>query len=226
MNNNVRKNRWRRAEAAKKREERVITGYVQMKHPEIYKEAAGFYNLLNEKYPSKLDLRKTNEYEALRMPVSGETIKKYYTRKAYPNIKKSVDVEVHNPGKTYEGNMQLNIQLISAEPVNKPVNEEPTTELQNTETVGVNEEQTTELQNTETVGVNEEPTANQDPLIQPAEIIIGETGTLEATFNAEIPEGVIEEIMATLQEDPFLESCFMDIDIDESSPLEKELALW
>ena len=48
-----RKNLWRRIEADRVREQRIITGYVALKHPEVYKEAAEFYNLLNEKYPGK-----------------------------------------------------------------------------------------------------------------------------------------------------------------------------
>ena len=76
-----RKNHWRRIEATKVREQRIITGYVEINHPEVYKEASNFYNLLNEKYPCKKDLRKTNEYEWMKTKIPGEITKKYYQRK-------------------------------------------------------------------------------------------------------------------------------------------------
>ena len=62
---------WRRAQAARAREERIITGYIKAKHPEIYGEATDFYNQLNKRYPHKCDLRKVPEFRALSLNNAG-----------------------------------------------------------------------------------------------------------------------------------------------------------
>ena len=54
----------RRAEAKKKRVERVVSGYIFHKYPVIYAEALTFYDKLNGIYPGKSDLRKTHQYMA------------------------------------------------------------------------------------------------------------------------------------------------------------------
>ena len=242
MDVNARKNRWRRAQNAKIREERVIAGYVEIKHPNIYKEAAGFYNMLNQKYPSKCDLRKTNEYECLKMPMAGEIIKKYYVRKSYPNIKKTVDVETHNPIKNYNDNLQLKIPLMSHNTAKTAVStQDPTVEFTETDTTQtlLNKEiekvmdqlredpyirdffsnmpetsESTQDPPIEPPNMSETSESNQEPPIEPVEIVIGETNTIQPTLNEDLPTEVIEEIMAGLREDPHLEAYFSDIDID------------
>ena len=220
-----RKNRWRRADSVKKRQERAIVGYMEIKYPNIYKEAVGFFNQLREKYPNKLDLRKTNEYDLLRMPA--KRIRKHTTTEVvYQKTKKTVEVE---------DNMQLRIRLFSPEQVAETPNEEPTTETPNEEpttetpnggptTETPNEGPTTETPNEEPTTETSDEMANQDPTIQPVETTIGETDTLDSTLNSAIPEAVIAQILETLREDPFLDSYFMDI--DECCPLEEELINW
>ena len=208
MESNIRKNRWRRAEAVRIREQRIISGYAEIKYPDIYKEAAGFYNLLNKKYPSKNDLRKTNEFELLKMDMPGEITKKYYKRrKEYPSIKKSVAVESHNP----RDNMQLIIPLMEHPNTStKPSGQEPPVETP--------------------VGSQDiaKAAGSQDTIIEEAEIIIDGTNSFQPTLNDEIPNKIIEEIMNGLSQDPDLQSFFadIDIDIDENSTLERELLLW
>ena len=98
-----RKNYWRRLEAANVRKQRVITGYVEAKYTEIYKECEEFYEMLNQKYPKRKDLRRTNEYLWMSQGISGKTVKKYYTRKPKGPPNKEV------PSKS---NMQLIIPLM------------------------------------------------------------------------------------------------------------------
>ena len=71
MSSMERKNIWRRMQTAKVRETRVITGYIEFKHPEVYKEAKEFYTELNNLYPGKKDLRKTNEFEWIKTGFPG-----------------------------------------------------------------------------------------------------------------------------------------------------------
>ena len=44
-----------------------INEYVKAKHEEIYEEAAAFYNYVNTIYPQKSDLRKTQEFKAMKL---------------------------------------------------------------------------------------------------------------------------------------------------------------
>ena len=104
-----RKNQWRRQEALKVREHRVTVGYMEAKYPQIYEEAIGFFNMLNNTYPDKKDLRKTNEYLWMRKGISGEKIRKYYTRKTQSKIDKKVLSKTDRVD-----NMQLIIPLMKA----------------------------------------------------------------------------------------------------------------
>ena len=220
---NKRKNRWRREEAARVREQRIIVGYVELKHPEVYKEAAGFYNLLNVKYPTKNDLRKTNEYEWLKTDMPNEITKKYYKRKQFPNIKKAnVDVKLHNPTTNCSDNMQLVIPLMEC-PVTTTAQEAPNESAAPGETT--NEQPQIELMEcTITTTAQEAPNES----VAPVEMVSDTTNSFIPTVNEEIPDSVLEEIMEGLRQDPFLQDFFEDIDIefDETSPLEKELETW
>ena len=106
----TRKNIYRREETEKVRIERVVTGYVKYRHPEIYEEAYSFYNHLNELYPNKKDLRRSNEFELLKRG-SFETMKKYYPRKT--TVRRT-------------DNMILNIELMSKTTVESSLEPEVT----------------------------------------------------------------------------------------------------
>ena len=60
-----RKNELRRNQRQLCREALVVKEYVQAKHDDVYKEACAFYNYLNSMYPTRSDLRKTDEFKAL-----------------------------------------------------------------------------------------------------------------------------------------------------------------
>ena len=95
----------RRVEAARIRQNRIITEYVRVKHPVAYSEAVIVYNQLNENYPKKPDLRKTKEFQRI---LSGESMPPtVYRQKCYPNI---------------TDNMQLRIPLLK---VQSPVVQSP-----------------------------------------------------------------------------------------------------
>ena len=87
----VRKCRWRKQEAIRVRKNRVTQGYIEKKYPEIYQEALEFYRFLDEKYPGKKDLRRTNEFEWVKTGISGQTARKYYTRKKTTTTTTTVD---------------------------------------------------------------------------------------------------------------------------------------
>ena len=71
----------RRAEAERVREERIVSGYIKYKHPEMFQQAMEFYQYLDKLYPQKKDLRRTNEYQMIK-DSNSRKIRKYYCQKA------------------------------------------------------------------------------------------------------------------------------------------------
>ena len=53
---------WRQNQKMEKRLSLFVQDYVQEKYQSIYAEAVSFYNTLNDRYPKKIDLRKTKEF--------------------------------------------------------------------------------------------------------------------------------------------------------------------
>ena len=207
---NVRKSQWRKVNNEKVRKERIISGYIEIKHRNIYNEATEFYNVLNDKYPNKHDLRKTNEYMCLKTGDGVENIKKYYIRKSRSGIKETVKMS----------NLELKIPLMSQDTIKSSKVQEPVVESTEPEI----EKAIAQHPNMPAIS---EP--NQDPTIEPVEIVIDETCTnIQPTLDEDLPSQLIEEIMDRLREDPFLQDYFsdMDITIDETNPLEDEDIFW
>ena len=61
------KNLARRQFSQEARAAMFIKEYIQTKHEEIYQEAVAFYNYVNNIYPQKSDLRKTEEFKAMKL---------------------------------------------------------------------------------------------------------------------------------------------------------------
>ena len=61
------KNALRRQYRQQAREALFIQDYIHEKYPEAYEEAATFYNYINNIYLEKKDLRRTDEFKALKM---------------------------------------------------------------------------------------------------------------------------------------------------------------
>ena len=67
---------WRRCKKFEKRQALFVQEYVEEKYRAIYDEVMEFYNALNGLYPTKYDLRKTNEFRKWKKAISGPTAKK------------------------------------------------------------------------------------------------------------------------------------------------------
>ena len=222
---NCRKNRWRKQEFQRVREQRVINGYVEKKHPQIFKEALDFYKFLDEKYPTKKDLRRTNEFEWIKTGISGQTTRKFYAHK------KTTTTTTTKTVKEYD-QMQLVIPLMTETTVStKAKFPSPTvTTTNNFESSqpqaepSINDEQP----QAEPFINYEQPTVNEEqPPLELSETVINSTTNFEPTLNEGIPDHIIEEIIDSLQKDPYLEDFFstINMDFDEESTLERELAL-
>ena len=187
---------WRRVEAARVRKQRIIAGYVKIRHAEIYKEASEFYETLHQKYPKKKDLRKTNEFEWLR----DETTRKFYTRKVKVSSTNNIQLVSEKVSSTN------NIQLVS-----EKVSSTDSMEL--------------------IIPLMKLPIQTRGETAETNVVVIDSSFDNEVVIDSsfdKIPDTTLDEIIHGLREDPDLQSLFDDIDIDidieESSPLERELA--
>ena len=82
------KNQLRRENRVQVRQALLICEYVQYKHPEVYEEAANFYNQLNAYYPLKHDLRRTDHFKALKLgiPFHPKKVTRNYVKQVYQPI--------------------------------------------------------------------------------------------------------------------------------------------
>ena len=181
----ARKCRWRKQEAIRVRKNRVTQGYIEKKYPEIYKEALEFYQFLDEKYPDKKDLRRTNEFEWVKTGISGQTAKKYYARRKTTTTTTTT---------TVDDRMELIIPLMRKGSTNVGSSQPPTDEQPHAENVPSGEMAETVIDTTDTS--NEE--------------IPG----IMSTLNQEIPDHIIEGIMSELRGDSDLETFFQTINYD------------
>ena len=249
---NSRSNLCRRQAAAKARQDRTIVAYIELKCPEAYNEAVGYYNTLNQRYPTKLDLRKTEEFHALKASVSGQPLikkktKKTYVKTTFPSMK-TMATENTTKGNLINDNMELKIELISpsttSEPYDKATQDDiPTQEI---------EQLMAELKKDPLLASFFTSTHNLPPIETPAENCIDITPNITEvipeppietpvesciditpSITEAIPQGIVDEIISDLEKEPDLESIFneMDIGMDieigieipETSPLEQEL---
>ena len=90
------KKQQRRENTSKKRQDQFITDYVYHKYGAIYNKAAQFYNILNQRYPKKYDLRKNEEYRKWKRQVTGQPEKnppkKKYLTPSHPDIHRPIQV--------------------------------------------------------------------------------------------------------------------------------------
>ena len=75
----------RRQDRSKVRQSLFINDYIFYKHHVIYQQAAQLYNELNEIYPKKPDLRRTEEFKNWKLDVTGQPRSvKRKTKKRHP----------------------------------------------------------------------------------------------------------------------------------------------
>ena len=67
-----RHNELRRRSRGKARKAIFIAEYVEVKYSNIFKEAEGLFNMLDEKYKDKYDLRKTDEFLFFKLTMEGK----------------------------------------------------------------------------------------------------------------------------------------------------------
>ena len=202
------KNNTRRLLTLTDKHDRFISAYVKNKHPDIYDEAHQVYTDLDQIYPQKRDLRKTQEFLHITQGVS-DIYQRYYMDKS---LKKTQE-------KLCTDNMMLQIPLLNL----------------NQTSMGTPQE-SSDLHADETPTVTSHPDeTSKDTPQESSDLHADETPTVTPHPDEalSIPNNVLEDVISELRKDPLLETYFSDFEMfdegdlihysDEETPLEWEL---
>ena len=202
-----------------------INDYVEVKHQEIYEEAVAFYNHVNNLYPEKKDLRKTDEFKALKL--------------GFTFVAKKQDKAANNPAQVYlpittvnqenftvitYNNLQTTEQATAEQATAEQTTAEQTTAEQTTARKTTAERATNKSQKimqlripllpssvtTETVNIVTQEIVEENPLT----VACNQLQDIEPTIDQEIPQEVFNEILAGLRQDPDLSKLMEDIEKD------------
>ena len=197
-----------------KRQNSLITDYIEHKYANIYAEAFEFYKNLDDKYPDKTDLRKTEEYKFWK----------------FGSVHLTSQPQEQEP-KEYTDNLQLNIPIKRYRTVKQgqsvttqtlSTQEQPSTAI-TTQTLSTQEQSSTAI-TTQTLSTQEQSSTIQTPQ------------TPQPTLLEELLHDLVQEMINELKEDPHMMNMFdtiegqldfeeLDIEIPDSL-LEKELQNW
>ena len=207
------KNLARRKYSQEARSAIFIKEYIHAKHKEIYEEAVAFYNHVNNLYPQKSDLRKTQEFKAMKLGMTFVAKQRKNLRQVYLPIP-TTDEHIFTVISTTDSTTE------QAETF--PSTADSTTEQ--AETFPSTIDSTTEQ--AETFPSTTEPKIMQlrIQLMSPHEIttttVLEENSLttlcdeLQPTLDEEIPEEVYNEILAGLRQDPDLSKLMEEIEKD------------
>ena len=202
-----------------KRQNSLITDYIQHKYANVYAEAFQFYKKLDDRYPNKTDLRKTDEYKFWKFgSVHLTSEQEQESQPQSPANSEPQEQEPQSPANSEP-------QEPPSPPSSQPQGSQYTDNLQlkipikRYRTVKHGQSATTQ-----TLSTQEQPSTVQIPQ------------TLQPTLLEELPDDLVQEIIDELKEDPHMMNMFdtmeeqfnfedLDIEIPDSL-LEKELENW
>ena len=228
------KNAARRQYRQDAREALFIQAYIKEKYPEVYEEAGTFYNHINKRYPQKRDLRKTEEFNALKLGFT------FVVKEQNKPL-----AQVYQPIYLAEGNYTVVAHMPPGTATEEP--EQPATEqaaTQEPEQVATEQSALEQPKQTKifelkiplmSAGLSTKTQGIQEnPLAAACRETLHETD--ESILADEIPQAVYESILADLQGDPYLSDIMNDIELEfdmevdlplEDDRLEQELSnLW
>ena len=242
-----RKKTQRRERVARKRQDLIITEYIQFKHYNIYKEALEFYNSINEKNPDKYDLRKTMEFRMFKVDTQPKI------EKAYPSAEKTTPDFPQSPTeKTTPDFPQPPVEAYpSAEKTTPDFPQSPTEKttpdfpqppvVRRLKAANTTYNDTMKLEIPLLPSLPKTPIHTSEVMDMSLQTItdncIQEEEMLHPSLMDELEPDLIRKILDDLREEPYLKDIFtdieqqveyelaMDIDLEEDIRLEKELEL-
>ena len=227
------------------RQSLFIKEYVQVKYPDIYKEAATMYNEINQHYSMKPDLRKTVEFKLWKNSIAAinnqpqtpvPPQKPYiYKRTTYKSIPVDTAINTttgHQPqsesskkqtdGRVTGREMCLNIQLITP-PVAHKTTQPPE---------GISTTQETVIHPPEGISTTQETVIQEgdrteyiDPIIRDELSPQNMEEDIDPTIIDEISPEIMENIITELRADPQLKNMMDNIEknVEREETVEEEL---
>ena len=211
----------RRQGRTKVRQALFIHDYIFHKYYAIYEEAAQLYNRINEIYPKKPDLRRTEEFKDWKRDVMGQmkTARRENKKKRRPfvfpshaNIPITRRVDPNDsftaivPPESSNKVMQLRIPLM------RPLTTEEVLEPETLQTT----RQTEEVLEPETLQTTRQTVTE--------EVLEEGIGGLEPSLHEEISPEIIQKIMEELQADPEIRTVMTDIEEKFDLGMEVEIS--
>ena len=181
----------RRRCRAKARQAMFCMGYIEATHTTVFKEATDFFTLLDSRYPDKVDLTKTGEYKTFKKICNGEELPS--GELFYFDVKTGL-ATLNQPERLQAAQSSPEIpEPARFETVESPSSNQPTT---------TNKEVNPQLQI---------PLMTQQQ-VSKAMVSTQDEQEMPTTSIGEIPDKIIDEIMAQLKEDPDLYNMFQDLE--------------
>ena len=220
-----------------------ITDYVKTKYDQIYNEAADLYNSINIKYPCKPNLMKTREFRTWKNKMAAEKQQptsrvprqrdRYLKPTQYPDITSPENNTNNNntsprPTNLLTGNRQfvLEIPLMNQ----YSTNEDDTMETQCVEEGDQPPTNGDDTVETQTVEEGDQQQKEGDQQVARSQQDGGPNQDLFPSLSDDIPDHIVDKIIADLRSDPSLKQIMdnienqdvheqiMGLDIDLPSP--------
>ena len=210
---NQRKNELRRQYRAQSRQALLIKDYVEAKYPEVYEEAANFYNFLNNLYPMKNDLRRTEQFKALKMGFT--YVPKNDARKYIKQVFQAIPMT--NPSNFTEQTETAQPEGDAEQPIYPEGDAEqtktPPEKIMQLRIPLLKPSVTTRTVQVVTEEILQEKQVVSNEILQenPLQVACNEIFP-EATLNEEIPDEIFQKILDELHQDPELHNMMNEID--------------
>ena len=223
------KNLARRKHSQESRAAIFINEYIKEKHREAYEEAVAFYNYVNELHPQKQDIRKTQEFKAMKNGMMFVTKRPKIVRQMYTPITTTGEHEITIIATDEQPETLPSIQQSETLPSIEQAETLPS--IEQAETLPSTEQAET-LSSTEQAETLPKTMQLHIPLMSPEEISItvleqNLLGTLseqlQPTLDEEIPEEVYNKIISELRLDPDLSKLMDDIEQDIEQDIQQHI---
>ena len=178
--------------------ESFVADYFQHKHSSIYSEAKQFYEKLRHRYPSKRNLKKTDEYKVWKINHNSS------------NAQSSEQPTPSSPEHGYTDNLELRIPLMN----NDSIQKNPASNPETIQTLTEEEiHPSNPASNPETIETRiEEEIHPSNPASNPETIETRIEEEIHPTLTGELDTNIMDEIIADLRSDPDINRFMVELE--------------
>ena len=206
-----RHNELRRRSRSNARNAVYIAEYVEIKYPNIFKEAEGSFNILDQKYQDKHDLRKTDEFLFFKLKTEGKlACESLPTETAMDS--ESLSAETAMDSESLSAETAMDNENLSAETATCESLPTETATCESLPAEKVSSPVTKHLQLQLEIDLMSEQQVREATVTTQTLSVTTEQED-EPVSLSDIPVDMIDEIICQLRQDPDLTEIFKDIDL-------------